>query len=223
MYRADFLPSVPRLPLRRPLRVLSLALGLCGATPGLVGAQVTYFHRPPTADQLRAALLPPVGQPTAAQPSVEPSSLPGGSRARGILFQPQGAAPLGDVPGVGSATAAAPEAVGARAAALPINFDLGSSRVDRGSMPYIETVASLMRNDPGLKLIVEGHTDDRGSYNRNMVLSWDRALGVFRALVETYGVEPTRLQLVARGPLEPMPGIEPRDGANRRVQFRISG
>jgi len=214
-------PSVSRLPVRRPLRLLSLALSLCSAAPGLVGAQVTYFHRPPTTDQLRAALLPPA-QPTAMPPSLGSSSLPGGSRARGIQLQPQGAA-IGDVPATGSATTAVPEAVGARAAALPINFDLGSSRVDRGSLPYIETVASLMRSDPGLKLIVEGHTDDRGSYNRNMVLSWDRALGVFRALVETYGVEPTRLQLVGKGPLEPMSGTEPRDGANRRVQFRIAG
>ena len=71
--------------------------------------------------------------------------------------------------------------------------------------------------------MIEGHTDARGAYSRNMVLSWDRALGVFRTLVENYGVEPRRLQPLGKGPLEPMPGTDPSDGANRRGQFRISG
>ena len=112
---------------------------------------------------------------------------------------------------------------GAPAAALPINFDLGSSRVDPASLPYIETIASVMRTDPSMRLVIEGHTDDRGSFNRNMVLSWDRALGVFRTLVESYGIDPGRLQPVGKGPLDPMPGTSPSDGANRRVQFRVSG
>jgi flagellar motor protein MotB len=56
-----------------------------------------------------------------------------------------------------------------------------------------------------------------------MVLSWERALGVFRSLVETYGIEPRRLQPVGEGPLEPMPGTNPHDGGNRRVQFRVTG
>ena len=106
---------------------------------------------------------------------------------------------------------------------MPINFELGSSRVDRGSLPYIERVALLMRDDPSLQLVIEGHTDDRGSFPRNMVLSWDRAIGVYRSLVESYGVDPTRLQLLGKGPLEPLPGSDPHDAANRRVQFRIKG
>ena len=114
-------------------------------------------------------------------------------------------------------------AAGSRAAALPINFDLGSSRVDRSSLPYVERIAALMGSDTRLQLVVEGHTDDRGSFKHNMVLSWDRAIGVYRALVETYGVDPTRLQLLGKGPMEPLPGTDGSDGANRRVQFRIKG
>ena len=103
------------------------------------------------------------------------------------------------------------------------NFDLGSSRVDPSSLPYIEAIASVLRSDPSLSLVIEGHTDDRGSYNRNMVLSWDRALGVFRTLVEGYGIDPGRLRPMGLGPNSPMPGTLPSDGANRRVQFRVNG
>ena len=210
---------------------MALALGVCAALAAPAGAQVTYFQRPPTADQLRAALLSPAPAATAAPAAV--TTLPSGSRTRGIVWQTAGS---GTGTGAAAATAAAsasaplpaagaPKAAGngSPAAALPINFDLGSSRVDAGSLPYIETIASVMRTDPSIHLVIEGHTDDRGSYNRNMVLSLDRALGVFRTLVETYGIDPNRLQPVGKGPMDPMPGTSPSDGANRRVQFRISG
>jgi outer membrane protein OmpA-like peptidoglycan-associated protein len=220
--------SLPSAFVTAVLRGLSLALGVCAANPAI--AQVTYFHRPPTVDQLRDALLSPAVQPPAMPTAAGTEALPPGTRTRGIVLDPDEAprdAP-GARPGAAAAAAilaerariAAP-AVGARAAALPINFDFGSSRVDRDSLPYIERIASLMRNDPGLQLVVEGHTDERGSFTRNMVLSWERAIGVYRALVEGYGVDPTRLQLLGKGPLEPLPGTEPRDGSNRRVQFRV--
>jgi outer membrane protein OmpA-like peptidoglycan-associated protein len=212
----------------RTLRVLSLGLGICASTPAPAAAQVTYFHQPPTIQQLRAALLPPGTESAVAPPAGPSPLLRGGSRTRGIVLQPAGAASgaspgadPGSRPVAAAASGAAPAAAGSRAAALPINFDLGSSRVDRNSLPYVERIATLMRSDPNLHLVVEGHTDDRGSFNHNMVLSWDRAIGVYRALVESYGVEPTRLQVLGKGPLEPLPGSEPRDGTNRRVQFRI--
>jgi outer membrane protein OmpA-like peptidoglycan-associated protein len=56
-----------------------------------------------------------------------------------------------------------------------------------------------------------------------MMLSWERAYSVFKLLVERYGIDPARLQPIGRGPLEPMPGVAPNDGMNRRVQFRVAG
>jgi outer membrane protein OmpA-like peptidoglycan-associated protein len=211
-------------------RAIAIAVGACAALPVVALAQVTYFQRPPTADQLRAALVGPQVVTPAAQP------LPSGTRTRGIVWNtaamPAGtpsnaaasaAAPLPAAPRPAPQAYAAAGAGGMPAAALPINFDLGSSRVDPSSLPYIEAIASVLRSDPSLSLVIEGHTDDRGSYNRNMVLSWDRALGVFRTLVENYGIDPGRLQPVGKGPNDPMPGTLPSDGANRRVQFRVSG
>lgn len=238
--------SLRQRPIPLPRR-LAIAVGLCAALPVLAQAQVTYFQRPPTPEQLRAALLTPSrGSATPAAPSAPGRSglASSGSRARGIVWQSAGGASGSPASAPATAPASAQAvpvaaastagqtpraslyeppsaATGAPAAALPINFDLGSSRVDRDSLPYIETIASLLRSDPSLQLVIEGHTDALGSYPRNMILSWDRALGVFRTLVESYGVEPQRLQLQGKGPLEPMPGTDPTDGANRRVQFRI--
>ncbi len=231
MHSHEVPASLPLPFVAAALRMLSLALGVCAASPTI--AQITYFHRPPTVDQLRDALLSPTVQSPAVPAAGGTAALPPGTRTRGIVLEPDEAprnAP-GARPGAAAAAAilaerarnSAPTSPSARAAALPINFDFGSSRVDRDSLPYIERIASLMRDDPGLQLVVEGHTDERGSFARNMVLSWDRAIGVYRALVESYGVDPTRLQLLGKGPLEPLPGTESRDGSNRRVQFRVKG
>jgi outer membrane protein OmpA-like peptidoglycan-associated protein len=80
-----------------------------------------------------------------------------------------------------------------------------------------------MARDPSIRLVIEGHTDVTGAYQRNMMLSWERAYSVFKLLVERYGIDPARLQPIGRGPLEPMPGVAPNDGMNRRVQFRVAG
>ena len=73
---------------RFPIRRLALAL-LIGA-PLAASAQVTYFERPPTPDQLRAALLRPSvapGAPGGATSAADAgaSRLPPGTRTRGIV------------------------------------------------------------------------------------------------------------------------------------------
>jgi len=181
----------------------------------------------PGGSRTRGIIIEPVGRP-GVPPAASPGATPGGSSGTPIGATPAvryGTTPSATATAIlaGRVPGAAPASTVDRAAALPINFELGSSRVDRGSLPYIERLASLMHDDPGLQLVIEGHTDDRGSFTRNMVLSWDRAIGVYRSLVESYGVDPTRLQLLGKGPLEPLPGSVPSDAANRRVQFRIKG
>ncbi|MEO6269563.1 MAG: OmpA family protein, partial [Lautropia sp.] len=242
LHPTSYRPSRPslRFTLRSSAGAIALALGALSAIPSPAGAQVTYFQRPPTPEQLRAALLAPATSTTTAAPSpmqaapapAATSPLPSGTRTRGIVWSTATSAgssttasaagsAAAPVPSAGAgmqapaqiASPASPATPGSPAAALPINFDLGSSRIDSASLPYLETIASVLRTDPSLHLVIEGHTDDRGSYNRNMVLSWDRALGVFRTLVESYGIDPRRLQPVGKGPLEPMPGTAPADGA----------
>ena len=107
--------------------------------------------------------------------------------------------------------------------ALPINFEPGSSRLAAGANAYIEPIASLLRADPSLRMTVEGHTDASGSPQRNLLLSWDRAMTVFKLLVERYGIDPQRLQPVGKGSQELIDTGNPEGSANRRVQFRPLG
>jgi len=88
------------------------------------------------------------------------------------------------------------------------------------SLPTIEFVAQLMNENAGIQtLIIEGHASGEGTYASNYALSVDRALAVFKFLVES-GVHPSRLAI--RGYGEVMPVKEGDDAANRRVVFAIA-
>jgi outer membrane protein OmpA-like peptidoglycan-associated protein len=212
--------SIP-FPLRR-IAIASVAT-LCFGTAGVASAQATFFDKPPSPDQLRDALRRTTPQ---AAPALAAADQP---TSRGIVWEQPGTqanqqtqqAIAAEPP---RATAQpAPQGGPAPAAAFPINFDVGSEKVAPASMAYVDAIGAVMVRDPGMKLVIEGHTDVTGSYQRNMLLSWDCAYSVFKVLVERYGIDPVRLQPVGRGPLEPMPGVAPSGGMNRRVQFRIDG
>ncbi|MDP2809908.1 MAG: OmpA family protein [Rhodocyclaceae bacterium] len=113
--------------------------------------------------------------------------------------------------------------VGERAIAFPINFRVNSAEVMPESVPFIESVAGLLQKDPGLRLLVEGHTDATGSAARNVTLSRERAFSIMNYLIDHYRVDPMRLVPVGRGSGEPLGGTDPTNPKNRRVQFRIIG
>lgn len=212
--------------------LLAAPLLLAGAQPAT--AQVTVFKSPPTADEFRRAL----NAKTSAAPRERATNLPYLGRARGLVWKGEGRIPANSSANdsktdasLASESAAAPVEVtetartdaAGPAAGLPISFAPGSSRIAKRSRAYVDTVVQVMRDDPTINLVIEGHTDASGSYPRNMVLSWERAMGVYKVLVQRYGIEPKRLMPVGKGPNELLPNVAPASGENRRVQFRLGG
>lgn len=180
-------------------------------------AQVKVFERPPTLEELRASMAAPAAAPAAAA-GEDPSAI----KKRGIVWNTPGKPSTETATQTAQGTAPGQQAAAApsQGIALPINFEPGSSRLAAGATSYIEPIASLLRSDPSLKMAIEGHTDASGSAQRNLMLSWDRAMTVFKLLVERYGIDPVRLQPVGKGSQEPMDAGNPEGAANRRVQFR---
>ncbi len=66
---------------------------------------------------------------------------------------------------------------------------------------------------------IAGHTDAVGSEAYNQVLSERRARAVTDYLVEKFGIPRSRLKPVGWGETQLKPGIDPEDGANRRVEI----
>jgi outer membrane protein OmpA-like peptidoglycan-associated protein len=104
---------------------------------------------------------------------------------------------------------------------MPIRFEAGSARVAPESLRYLEALAAFLASSPEARLSIEGHTDIVGDPRINLVLSWERALSIYRLMVEKYRVEPAQLQPVGKGASEPMADSAPDDAKNRRVQFRL--
>jgi outer membrane protein OmpA-like peptidoglycan-associated protein len=118
------------------------------------------------------------------------------------------------------ASAAAPReaAAGAGVVGFRINFPLDSAVVPASAYPFVDRLGELLREQPQMKLRVEGHTDALGSDEYNLLLSTRRAAAVVHALAQRQGIDPARLVILGKGEAEPL--VEnPFDARNRRVQF----
>jgi OOP family OmpA-OmpF porin len=104
--------------------------------------------------------------------------------------------------------------------ALYINFDTGKSSIRDESRPVIEQVVQMMKDNPELKLSVEGHTDNVGSPASNKTLSEQRAKSVVSALVGE-GISAERLSSSGYGQDKPIDDNNTEEGRarNRRVEL----
>jgi outer membrane protein OmpA-like peptidoglycan-associated protein len=102
-----------------------------------------------------------------------------------------------------------------------IYFDTSRSEVKPDSRPALEEIAKLLAQNPGLKLLVVGHTDMTGSMDANMKLSQSRGESVVQALVSQHGVSAARLKGHGVGPLAPVATNDTEEGRakNRRVEL----
>jgi OmpA-OmpF porin, OOP family len=107
------------------------------------------------------------------------------------------------------------------AAVYGIYFDTGKSEVKPESQAALQEVAKLLSSDPGLKLLVVGHTDSVGQLEANMKLSQARAEAVVQALTKSHGVAATRLRAQGAGPIAPVVSNRSEEGRakNRRVEL----
>lgn len=219
------------------------ALALLATQPAMA-EDVKMFKTAPTVEELEKALGAGAAKPkfktraivfgddsaapAPAQPAVEPASYQAPAPAAAPQPQPAAQPAAAPVPAPAPQTQAAPQRAAAQqvseqAVGFPINFDLGSSAIRRDSVPFLEAIAGLMRKDASVQLLIEGHTDASGDYVKNMELSRARAYSVLAYLMSQYGIEPTRLRAIGKGPSEPLDTANAMSAENRRVQFRLLG
>jgi OmpA family protein len=105
-------------------------------------------------------------------------------------------------------------------AVLHINFDFDKSKLRPDAMPAIDQVTALLRDNPSIRLQIEGHTDDVGTKQHNASLSEARARAVQTVLV-SHGITASRLTVAGMGATQPVADNRSDDGRfkNRRVEF----
>lgn len=103
--------------------------------------------------------------------------------------------------------------------ALAIHFDTGKATIKPESRKIVGEIAALLKTNPGLKVSIEGHTDNTGTPEGNKALSEARAKAVVEAVVGQ-GVEAARMSAVGWGQDKPVEENATEEGRarNRRVE-----
>lgn len=102
-----------------------------------------------------------------------------------------------------------------------ILFDTGNDRLKPESAAVIQSVARGLEANPGLKLLIEGHTDSVGNADQNLDLSRRRAEAVKAVLISQFKVDASRLTTAGLGATKPIDSNDTPQGRaqNRRVEF----
>lgn len=102
-----------------------------------------------------------------------------------------------------------------------IQFNAGSAMVSAASEGTLNQIAKVLALSPDRCVIVEGHTDVAGNFDKNMALSRDRANAVVNFIATRNGIDRKRFVPVGKGSTETMPNLDARDPKNRRVVFKV--
>jgi chemotaxis protein MotB len=106
-------------------------------------------------------------------------------------------------------------------------FKSGSYDVTEKAKEVLGKVALVLKNQPGIEFMVEGHTDNvpyrRGVLLDNWDLSVKRATSVIRILQTKYGMDPIRIAAAGRSEYLPVATNDTVEGraANRRTRIII--
>lgn len=110
-----------------------------------------------------------------------------------------------------------------RSIGMDIKFPTGSAELTPDARVQLEGAGKALasrngRMAPG-EIVIEGHTDARGSAELNKRLSERRAESVARHLVAVHGVDAKALRPIGRGKAELKDTAHPDADINRRVEL----
>lgn len=195
------------------------------ATVGQAG-QVVLYKDAPTAAELADMMFPTADE------------APRFGKTRGIRFTdkadqelPEAApvqatpkiaipAPKAAAPATKVATTAPVAPVGGTAVGFNIRFAFNSADLLPETVVYLDRMGEMLAGEGnGRRVKIVGHTDASGDEIYNLQLSERRAQTVLGYLVANWRVDPKALTVAGLGEASPLPGLNPLDGANRRVEF----
>ena len=112
---------------------------------------------------------------------------------------------------------------GERSVGMDIRFPTASAELTPEARAQLENLGKALAARSGKlapgEIVIEGHTDARGSDELNRKLSAARAQSVARHLVAVYGVDAKALRPVGKGKEDLKDTANPDSQANRRVEL----
>lgn len=189
-----------KMPLRNSLSLLAVAalMAACGSS--------TSLKEPTTA------------APVETRSTATPGAGAAGSGAASAGTPQSGVTTVDLSGGTAAANAAA---LAALASQRVVYFDFDSYVVRNEFQPALEGHAKLLAGDRARKIVIEGHTDERGGREYNLALGQKRAEAVARTL-EVLGAGSAQIEAVSFG--KERPAVQGSDDAaharNRRAELK---
>jgi len=191
---------------------VSTATPVTEATRAPAVTTATPAARPATPAGTTAPITPPV---------VETRALPT------TAAQPPAAAAMTPVAGAAPANVTTPGAHRDPASPLAqrvIYFEFDSAVIDGRYQPILDVHSAYLKANPGFKVILQGHADERGSREYNLALGQRRAESVRQAM-SLLGVADGQMEAVSFG--EEKPAVLGHDESawkmNRRTEIHYVG
>lgn len=110
----------------------------------------------------------------------------------------------------------------ARRMVKDVFFEFDSAELDQMAMSQLKNNAAWLVDNQSISVMIEGHCDERGTYEYNMALG-ERRAEVTKGFLERAGVNGARLETVSYGEEKPFdPGHNEAAWAkNRRAHFMV--
>lgn len=202
-------------PVRKALAAATL-MGAVALASTVFAQEVGKLSGKPSKEQILQALSPAAGAPAAPA-----------FRTRGLSIGGDAGKPATpDAPAAAAPAAAPAGKAQARALDLDIPFEFNSDKLTDDGKEVLDQLGEALKSNElsGAKSIVlEGHTDAKGSAMYNKMLSLKRAQSVKSFLATRHSVPVGKLKAVGKGSTELADPKNPEDGANRRVRIIVEG
>jgi len=104
---------------------------------------------------------------------------------------------------------------------IAIQFDFNSARIRPDSFRAVGLMADALYHPylQGYRFLIVGHTDAKGNREYNLKLSQQRADAIREALINPFGISPSRIEAVGLGEEQLLKPANPEAAENRRVQL----
>ncbi len=105
-----------------------------------------------------------------------------------------------------------------------LTFQSGTAVIQPEHFMLLTKVMRALREFPGKKIIVAGHTDSQGNDSYNLTLSENRAAAVRAYLEANMGLPPDQLESIGYGETHPIASNETPEGRklNRRIEIIVN-
>ncbi len=103
-----------------------------------------------------------------------------------------------------------------------IYFDANKTNINPTAAKALDRNGMLLKENPGVKVEIGGHTDYSGDEKANQKISEKRALSAKKYLQDKFNISEDRMVIKAYGATKPIADNQTKEGQskNRRVEFR---